>query len=113
MFFNHFNKNKTQVAKAENGARNFDQKPNKRKFAKELNADKSTVTAALTNDLDDRDTKGGDEVDRPRKKDGRRKLRKKQKKSQQRTDGFFCGAPSEYWKRLQLLSQLKILFSCI
>lgn len=86
-----------QVAKVENGTRNIEQKNNKRKIAKEFNADKSTVGSSITNALDDGDTKhGGDASDRPRKKGGRRKLKKNQKKSQQRSDGFFCGAPSEY-----------------
>lgn len=84
------------MTKIENSTKNFDHKPNKRKLAKELNADKSTASASIGNALDDGDTKDDLVIDRPKKKGGRKRLKNKQKKSQQKSDGFFCGAPSEY-----------------
>lgn len=82
---------------AENGTKNIDHKTNKRKLAKEFNADKNMATASITNALDDGDiTKDDLMINRPKKKGGRKKIRNKQKKLQQRIDGFFCGAPSEF-----------------
>lgn len=86
------------MTKVENGTKNFDQKSaNKRKIAKELNVDKNTASALTSNALDAGDTKEDNAIDRPRKKNGRKKI-KKQKKLRPKSDGFFCGAPSECFR---------------
>lgn len=89
-----------QVTNVENESKSFNPKPKKRKFAKELSTDKSVARARKSNALDDIDPKEDNAIDRPRKKNARKKLRHKQKKLQQKSDGFFCGAPSKRTKRL-------------
>lgn len=84
---NYFKLKKKPITKVENGTKNLEHKTNKRKFAKQLNSDK--------NALDDGDTKEDNAIDRPKKRNGRKKIKNRQKKLQQRSDGFFCGAPSE------------------
>lgn len=63
---------------------------------KETSADKITASASTSNALDDTDAKEDIAIDRPKKKNGRKKSKNKQRKLQQRSDGFFCGAPSKY-----------------
>lgn len=97
-------KKKLQLTKIENETRSFDQKTNKRKLLKESNADKNDASANMFNALDDGDTREDTAFDRPKKKSGRKKLKNRLRKLQQRSDGFFCGAPSKCFE----LSSVKI-----
>lgn len=84
------------MSKIENETENFDHKTKKGKFGKKSSADKNTADASTLNDLDDGDTKEDNATDRPKKKNGRKKIRNRQKKLQKTSDDFFCGAPSKY-----------------